>query len=58
MPDLRHVHLENNRLSKIDGFRSDVDCLHISDNLFTEIPTFTTPTSLAILRINNNPLKD
>ncbi|UJR17367.1 hypothetical protein I4U23_004262 [Adineta vaga] len=58
MPDLRHVYLENNRLSQIEGFRSDVDCLHISNNLFTKIPTFTTPTSLAILRMNNNPLKD
>ena len=58
MPYLRHIYLDNNRLSKIEGFRSDVDCLHVSDNLFTEIPFFTTPTSLAILRMNNNPLKD
>ncbi|CAF0926168.1 unnamed protein product [Adineta ricciae] len=58
MPYLRHVYLDNNRLSRIEGFRTDVDCLHVADNLFTEIPFFKTPTSLAILRMNNNPLKD
>jgi Leucine-rich repeat (LRR) protein len=56
MNNLRYVNLGHNRLSQIDGLHNTY-ILVLDNNVFTELPTVTTPESLGYLSINNNPLK-
>jgi Leucine-rich repeat (LRR) protein len=57
MPYLLTVSVPHNRLSKIEGLMN-VFRLFLYNNLFTELPTQTEPQALAVLYMNQNPVKD
>ena len=54
---LYYVDFRSNQLSKVDGLIG-VTSLGIENNLFTDIPTLSTPSSLRYLYMSNNPVKN
>lgn len=54
---LSYVNFRSNQLSKVDGL-TNVHYLYIASNLFTDIPTLSTPSSLRYLDMSSNPIKN
>lgn len=57
LPQLIYVSFYQNRLSKVDGLTSVIN-LELNHNLFTDIPTLKTPSTLRYLFMDHNPLKN